>query len=139
MAKFKKFLFNEEIGLGDITVKIDQIANSQWFGDQIKGALVSTDVTGSKGKSDVGHLSSTDLVLPETVKTGRIITLLLNKNPIYIRLSDGTEANFTSDEYRRIKGKPEIGKTMTLIFQRHPKDMMSGHSKINSAMIHELE
>lgn len=142
MGKFKEFLLNEQIGLGDLGTRIDHMMNGQWLGNQIGGAFASTDVTGSEGSPTMGyaghslHLPSTDLTVPSVEKTGRITTLLLKKNPIYIRLSDGTEANFSYEEYRRIQGKPELGKTMTLIFQRHPEDRTSGYSKIDKAIVH---
>ena len=141
MGKFSEFLLNEEMGLGDLGSKIDNLFNSHWFGNQINGAFASTDVTGSEQSPTLGyaghslHLPSTDLTIPSAIKQGRITTLLLNKNPIYIRLSDGTEANFSYDEYKRIDGKPEIGKTMSITFQRHPEDRSRNYSKIDKVTV----
>lgn len=143
MGKFKEFLINEEIGLGDLGQRIDGLMNGKWLGNQIGGAFASTDVTGTEMGPTMGyaghslHLPSTDLTVPSTERTGRITTLLLKKNPIYVRLSDGTEANFSYEEYRRIDGKPELGKTMTLIFQRHPDDQLSGYSKVDKAIVRD--
>lgn len=143
MGKFKEFVLTEEIGLADLGPRIDRLMNSQQFGNQIGGALASSDVTGSEQSPTLGyvghstHLPSTDLTIPSTTREGRIVTLLLKKNPIYVRLSDGTEANFSYDEYRRIKGQPALGKVMTLIFQRHPDDAGQSYSKIDQAIVHD--
>lgn len=135
MGKFKEFLINEEIGLGELGQKVDGLMNSKQFGNQLGGAFTSTAVTGSGPTMGNLNLPSADLTVPSTERTGRITTLLLKKNPIYVRLSDGTEVNFTYQEYRRIEGKPELGKTMTIIFQRHPENQSSGFSKVDKAIV----
>jgi hypothetical protein len=83
------------------------------------------------------NLPTTDVTIPSVERTGRITSLITKRNPIYIRLSDGTEAHFSYDEYRRIDGKPELGKTMTVIFQRHPEDRMQQASKIDKAIVRD--
>jgi len=109
--------------------------------NNFSGAFVSSDVSGTeKGATGIytGHaldLPSTDLTIPQLRKEGRIIILERNKNPIYVKLSDGTEAYFTYDEFRRIKGKPEVGQVMRITFQRHPADASKNHSKIDSAEV----
>jgi hypothetical protein len=139
MGKFKDFILSESIGLGDLGTRIDHLFHSHKFGDQIAGAFASSDVTGSEQPpSYIGrslHLPSTDLTIPSVVKQGRITVLQMKRNPIYVRLSDGTEAHFTYDEFQRIQGKPDVGKTMTLTFQRHPEDKMREYSKIDSAIV----
>ena len=80
-------------------------------------------------------MPSVDLTIPSAEREGRITVLELKKNPIYVRLSDGTEAHFTYDEYKRIDGKPELGKVMKISFQRHPDDTMRQFSKIDRATI----
>lgn len=143
MGKFKNYLLNEELGLGQLGLRIDNLFHSQQFSNQIAGAYASTDVTGTEQSPTMGysghslHLPSTDLTIPSTVREGRITTLLTKKNPIYIRLSDGTEAHFTYEEFRRIEGKPDLGKTMTIIFQRHPTDSGRSYSKIDKAIIRD--
>ncbi len=153
MGKFREFLLNEEIGLGELGPKIDDLFNSQLLGNQIGGAMTSmdTDPVGQEGigasggsfgnqsmaRSNQVELPSTDMDLPSVEKTGRITTLLLKKNPIYIRLSDGTEASFTYDEYQKIEGEPALGKNMTLIFQRRPEDASGQHSKIDQAIVRD--
>ena len=153
MGKFRKFLLNEEIGLGELGPKIDDLFHSQLLGNQIGGAFITMDTDdvpqegigtsgGSFGNQSMARsnqvgLPSTDMTLSSIEKTGRITTLLLKKNPIYIRLSDGTEASFTYDEYRKIQGEPALGKNMTLIFQRHPSDASGQHSKIDQAIVRD--
>ena len=143
MGNFKEFIENHNIGLGDLGRRISQLYHSADFGNQIQGAIVSSDWSGteqSNTHSYGGHplyLPSTDMTLPAIEKTGRITTLMKKRNPIYVRLSDGTEANFTWDEYKRIEGEPALGKTMTLIFQRHPADSTRMYSKIDKAIVRD--
>ena len=143
MGKFKEFLLNEEVGLADLGSRIDSMFHDQRLGNQIAGAFVSTDVSGTEQPETLGssghplYLPSTDMTVPSSVKEGRITTLMLKKNPIYIRLSDGTEASFTYDEYQRIQGEPALGKTMTITFQRHPEDWSRMESKIDKVIVRD--
>ena len=138
--KFKDFLLREEFGLGDLGTRIDKLFNSQMFGN-IGGAFVSDQFDNEKPNSTtMDHplwLPDTDITVPSLEKTGRITALLLKRNPIYIRLSDGTEANFTYDEYRRIEGQPALGKVMTILFQRHPGDASRCYSKIDKCIVRD--
>lgn len=103
------------------------------MGDTAGGAFLTSDFTGSEvpekylGRSP--SLPSTDLQLPSVTKSGRIVVLEKNKNPIFIQLSDGTKMYFTYDEFKRIAPiSPEIGRTIVVSLQRHPKtpnDIMS--------------
>ena len=143
MGKFKEFMENHNIGLGDLGRRISQLYHSHDFGNQINGAITTSDFTGTEQSSTHSysghplHLPSTDMTLPSVQKTGRIVTLMAKRNPIYVRLSDGTEANFTWDEYNRIEGEPAIGKTMTLIFQRNPEDSTRMYSKIDKVIVRD--
>ncbi len=142
MGKFRQFIINEEIGLGELGPRIDSLFHNQEFGNQI-GAFVSSDMTGTEQGPTMGysghplHLPSTDLTIPSVQREGRITILQLKKNPIYIRLSDGTEAHFTYDECKRIEGTPGLGKVMNITFQRHPDDRSKGCSKIDKAEIRD--
>ena len=78
-----------------------------------------------------------DIVIPQTEKTSRIVALNRHTNPIYVRLADGTEASFTYDEYRRIKGEPMLGKVMTIVFQRRPEDLSQEYSKIDQCIVRD--
>lgn len=141
MGKFRDFLITEEVGLGNLGAKITQLFHSQNFNNQIGGAFASTDVTGTEQSATMGYsghplyLPSTDLTIPQVTRSGRITNLMLKKNPIFVKLSDGTEASFTYDEYKKIQGVPEVGKTMTIVFQRHPEDTSQMHSKIDKAIV----
>jgi hypothetical protein len=138
MGKFKEFLITEDIGLADIGPRLDRFYNSSYLDSKVNGAFS----TGSNAKESptlgmADNMPDTALSIPSVERTGRIVHLINKRNPIYIRLSDGTEAHFSYDEYRRIEGKPEIGKTMTLIFQRHPEDKMKEASKIDKAIVRD--
>ena len=76
-----------------------------------------------------------DAMLPSVKKTGKIQILMKNKNPILIQLSDGTKLFLTWDEFRRIKGNVEVGKTMTVLFQRHTHDNSVNPSQIQSISV----
>lgn len=81
------------------------------------------------------HLPSLDLALPAVTRSGRISVVVKDKNPIYVQLHDGTKLFFTHDEFRRIKGWPEVGRTMTVVFQRNPDDKSDVPSKIHSCQV----
>lgn len=134
---FKDFI-NEEIALGNIPGQMDRLFGVKGFQSHA-GAYVSSDVNGSEAQEiSPGHslmLPSTDLQIPQIERQGRITTLLTKRNPIFVRLSDGTEANFTYDEFKRIKGEPKLGKTMMISFQRHPNDAAKNHSRITKAIV----
>lgn len=132
MGKFKQYLITEDIGLADLGPRLDRVINGPMLDGKLGGVIASAHAAAqAPGFNKV----DTAITIPSIERTGRITTLLLKKNPIYLRLSDGTEANFSYDEYRRIDGKPELGKTMTIIFQRHPQDHSMNHSKIDKAIV----
>lgn len=141
MSKFRQFLINEEVGLADLGPRIEKAFQSHWFGNQQDGAITSMGDSGSIPSPTTGStehtmgLPATDMTIPSVTRSGRITTLVMNKNPIYVCLSDGTEAHFTYDEYKRIEGDPGLGKTMTIIFQRHPEDLTNMYSKIDKAIV----
>ena len=142
MGKFKDFLITEEVGLADIGPNIERLFNSQEFGNQIQGAFVSSQWNNSytntpwKGNDNINNSKEpVDLTIASVQRTGRIISFLDKKTPIYIKLSDGTECNFTYQELKKIEGVPAIGKTMTVIFQRHPDDVTRQFSKIEKAIV----
>lgn len=137
--RFRDFILKESIGLGDMGAKMDSMFNNRHFQQQA-AAFVSTDHTspgpaGSEFAPDPLQTPLTDIEIPQIEKTGRIKILEYKKNPIYLELSDGTRAHFTHDEFKRIEGTPAVGKVMTIIFQRHPNDRTSQHSKIERAMV----
>lgn len=105
------------------------------------GAVVSTSWTGSSAPDTLslsGHppsLPGLDLGLPAITKSGQIVHLIKDKNPIYVQLSDGTKLFFNLDEFRRIKGFPEVGRTMTVVFQRNSGDLSEQPSQIQSCQV----
>lgn len=138
MGKFKEFLITEDIGLADLGPRIDRFYHSDYIDGKIGGAFAtSANATNSPTVGQAMDLPDASLSIPSVERTGRITNISAKKNPIYIRLSDGTEAHFSYDEYRRIEGKPELGKTMTVIFQRHPEDNMRQASKIDKAIVRD--
>lgn len=137
MAEFKSFIFKEDMGLGDIGQSVDRLFNNKHFSGTA-GAYVNTDYSepspeGHVGDSDfLPRLPATNLTIPSIQREGRITVLLAKKNPIFVKLTDGTEAYFSYDEFKRIKGsEPSLGKTMRITFQRHPNDLNASHSKID--------
>ncbi len=142
MGKFKEFIINEQEGFGQLGTNIDKLFKNQWLDTAINGAFLTSDVNGTDQSPPFNYSGSypdkgIDLTIPSVQKSGRITTLMTKRNPIYIRLSDGTEANFTYDEYKRIEGSPALGKTMTIIFQRHPEDCTDQHSKIDKVIVRD--
>jgi hypothetical protein len=134
MAKFKDFI-EAQIGLGNLGPTINQLFNDKDFNNQIHGAFVGSDVSGSE-QSDTQsysghplHMPSTDLIIPETIRSGRIEAIEFTKNPIVIRLSDGTTFELPYDRFREIKGA-QVGKTMTITLQRHPGDKSNHYSTV---------
>jgi hypothetical protein len=77
------------------------------------------------------YFQAVNTVLPEITKQSKIIKLDKNRNPIIMHLADQTQLFFTIDQYKRIKGVPEIGKVARIAFQRNEGDSSQSPSKIN--------
>ena len=121
MLNFKEF-FNNTVGKHN---------------DTASGAILGSDWTGSEMSSMMGmlgrplHLPSMDFAFPNIMKQGIIKFMDEKKNPIMMHLSDGTRLHFSLDEFNRIKGrKPRVGRTVMVIFQRHPSDASEEPSQI---------
>lgn len=80
-------------------------------------------------------LPQLQLDLPAIEKKSTIEFIADKKNPITVQLSDGSKLFFTYDEYKRIEGKPERGKTMVVTFQRLPNDATDLPSQITKCRI----
>lgn len=134
---FRTFI-NEELALGNMGQHVERMFRNKQF-DQFAGAFVSGDHEHSQegyGAPEFApKLPGTDLSVPQQERTGKITILIAKKNPIFVQLSDGTKAYFTYDEFKRIKGEPALGKTMTIVFQRHGSDASSNNSKIDHAIV----
>jgi hypothetical protein len=141
MGKFREYVICESKGLGELGLRLNQFVNDPKLADAINGAFLNSDYnnTGSKPVRDYlqGNQEDIDIIIPSLRKEGRITTLLLNKNPIYVRLSDGTEAHFSYEEWRRIEGKPALGKVMTIFLQRHVEDRSEHASKIEKVVVRD--
>jgi hypothetical protein len=137
---FRDFVLREEAGLGDLGSGMDRAFNNPYY-TRFAGAYLSTDMSGTEQPETLGsaghplYLPSTDLVVPQVERTGRIKVLDYGRNPIYLELTDGTRAFFTHDEFRRIRGRPAVGKLMSIVFQRHGADHTDAHSKIERATV----
>lgn len=132
MGKFKDYyLTNESTTMSDLGPRLHAAVADRGLDDQINGVLTHQGWIDNSPPPR----SENDIGVPTVDRTAKITHLMLKKNPIYVRLSDGTECNFSYDEFRKIHGKPEIGKTMSISFQRHPGDMAEMHSKIERAVV----
>ncbi len=76
-----------------------------------------------------------DLDLPTVSNRGKITTLIINRNPIIVRLDNGSTLFFSLDEFRRIKGKPAVGRVMAYSMLRLPHDGSAVPSKIQSCEV----
>jgi hypothetical protein len=80
-------------------------------------------------------LPNISLDLPCIEKKSIIYDIKLNKNPIMILLQDGSKLFMTVDQFKRISGKPEIGKTLVVNFQRLQNDNSNLPSTIKSCKV----
>lgn len=133
---FKQFL-SEEINLNDLGQNMDRVFVNQKFAQHSRDFL--------SGNSDQLHAAldkvripqDQDLEVPKMETTSKVSILLRNRNPIFMKLADGTEASFTYDEWKRIKGEPKLGSTVTMIFQRHKDYQGRDHSKIEQVIVRD--
>lgn len=100
--------------------------------DFATSAFLPSSWTGTESAPDANlpFLSSTDLAIPQISRSSTINNIILNKNPIIIELKDGTKLYLSLDEYNRIQNKPEVGKNITVVFQRNELDKSEAPSKI---------
>ncbi len=104
MQTFREFL--------DIMPKVEKALNAQVTLPEIDPSILSKE-------------------LPTLEITSKILRIEKNKNPINIMLEDGTSLYLTWDEFKRIPGdKPEIGKSLKVVFQRLSHDKTEKPSKI---------
>lgn len=78
------------------------------------------------------HHQKADLLLPTVTKTAQIQFMNEKSTPIVIFLNDNTRLYLPYDDFKRIKGEPKVGKTITVIFQRRPEDKTEIPSQIQS-------
>lgn len=140
---FKEFLLREaQIGLGNLAGSMDRVFGKH-FSDMGHSYVSYTDFTQPPPEGYIGDPTwmtkapAGDVTIPSVERTGRIIELRKNDNPIYIRMSDGTETTMTVDQFKRIEGEePAIGKVMTVVLQRHPSDQSVTRSQVQRAIVH---
>lgn len=107
--------------------------------DYAQGAFLNSWQMGLSGTQNLegnGPDLANQHVVPTVTKSAQIKFIERNRNPIFILLSDGTRLYLTWDEFRRVKGDPEVGKTMTVVFQRFPGDTTESTSQIASVQVH---
>lgn len=80
-------------------------------------------------------LPQIELDLPCIEKKSVIYDIKSNKNPIVILLQDGSKLFMTIDQFKRISGTPEIGKTLVFTLQRLQKDNSTLPSQIKSCKV----
>ncbi len=78
------------------------------------------------------HQTDFDLGMPTVTKTAQIQQLDDKRNPISMYLSDGTRLFLPYDAFKKIKGEPRVGKTVSVVFQRRPDDQTATPSQIQS-------
>lgn len=99
-----------------------------------KGAVLVPE--GFEWAKDIAKLlPNIKLDLPTVEKKAKIDVILDKKNPIFMQLSDGSKLFFTIDQFKRINGKPERGKTMTLQLLRLSTDKSTDPSQIMSCQV----
>ena len=126
MHKYYNMNFKEHI-------KITEQNTVGKHNDFATGAMLSSSWTGSEMAPEkmLPFLPSTDLTIPQIVRSSFISSIEKNKNPITIQLKDGTQIHVTIDQFNRINKKPEVGKRITVIFQRSDDDLSDNPSKID--------
>jgi hypothetical protein len=113
-------------------IKITEQNTVGTHNDFATSAFLPSSWTGTESAPDANlpFLSSTDLKIPQISRSSTINNIILNKNPITIELKDGTKLYLSLDEYNRIQNKPEVGKNITVVFQRNELDKSETPSKI---------
>lgn len=112
-------------------IKITEQNTVGTHNDFATGAMLPSSWTGSETPDiNLPFLSSTDLQIPEVTRSSFISNIVKNKNPILIELKDGTKLHLTLDQYKRINKIPEIGKRLTVVFQRSDGDQSEQPSKV---------
>ena len=101
---------------------------SQWTGSEVGDDPLSSD--GYMGTNWVN--GKFDLMLPSISKTSQIRKIDNKINPIFVFLADGTKLYIPYDAFKKIKVEPQIGRNMTVIFQRRNDDRSILPSAIKS-------
>ena len=134
MLKFKEYLLLSELN----TVGKHN--------DYATGVISPSVATGSETPDTInysGHppyLSSTDMVtkgIPTKKVKGKIEMLLTKRDPCYLRLSDGTQLWVPHDALqKRFIGVAEVGKNLSITFQRGSSEHSQARSQIAWAVVY---
>lgn len=101
--------------------------------DYATAAFLPSTWTGSENLGAYSNkVPGIDLVIPNVVKKSKIRSVEMNRNPIVVMLVDGTKIYLTLDEFNRINPikRLEVGKEISVTFQRHPDSRGYEPSKI---------
>lgn len=101
--------------------------------DRATGAMLPSTWTGSEDLGPYSYgLPGTDLEIPQTTRRSKIRSVEKNRDPIRVRLMDGTVVYLTVDEFKRAESKTRMapGSEVTVTFQRRPEDSTDQPSKI---------
>ncbi len=128
MLNFKEFFYAEQNTVGR-------------HNDMATAARLPSDWSGTEAPPKFdgrpGFLASLDVMMPSVTVTSEIRNIEKNKDPIFILLGDNTKLYLTWDEFKRISGPtPEVGKKLTVIFQRNLGDKSGEPSQVNSILCH---
>jgi hypothetical protein len=103
--------------------------------DQATAKLLSTTWTGTEGLGDYPHKApGVDLEIPGVTRRSRIRSVDNKRDPIQVRLMDGTTLYLSLDEFNRINSrtKLDVGREISVTFQRREDDGSPDPSKIVS-------
>jgi hypothetical protein len=128
---FKQFLVSEGLNLDQFGPSIDRV----FAGNKAFQQHASQYLSGKIPYANLDIRPEDVAEIPRVEKTGVVEVLLTKRNPIYMKLNDGTEAHFTYDEWNRMKDKPALGKTVSIIFQRSHKYKGPDQSKIEQVIV----
>lgn len=101
--------------------------------DHATAAFLPSTWTGSENLGPYSYgVPGIDIVIPNIVKKSKVQSIEMNRNPIIVMLMDGTKLYLTLDEFNRINSikKMEVGKEISVTFQRRPEDQGGEPSKI---------
>ena len=103
--------------------------------DAATAKFLPTTWTGSENLGSYPHgAPGVDLEMPSVTRTSKIRSVDDRKDPIEVRLMDGTALYLSLDEFNRINArtKLDVGRELTVTFQRREGDGSPDPSKIVS-------
>jgi len=128
---FRRFL---EQGWGRIHNPFSQ-NTAGTHNDQATAKFLSATWTGSEDLGSYPHgAPGVDLEMPSVTRRSKIRSVNDRKDPIEVRLMDGTALYLSLDEFNRINSRTKlyVGRELTVTFQRREGDGSPDPSKIVS-------